>query len=87
MNLRSRLIRLAHERPEIRGEILPLLKTAATRDELIDQIRTQAEEIVEVCKDDKAKGNMRVEITTSDVFVRYLQELGNLVGALDRKIG
>lgn len=87
MSLRSRLIRLAHDQPKLRGEILPLLKMAATREELVEQIRTQAEAIVEVCMDDKAKGNMRVEITTSDVFVPYLQKLGDLVGALDRKIG
>lgn len=87
MDLRSRLIRLAHEKPELRGEILPLLKTAASRDELIEQIQGQAEAILELCKDDKAKGNMRVEIETSDVFLPHLQKLGDLVGALDRKIG
>jgi hypothetical protein len=86
-DLRSKAIRLAHSKPELRGELLPLLKVAATREELIDKIRTQAEAIVEICDDDKAKGNMRVEIKTSDVFQPHLKFLADAIGALDRKIG
>jgi len=87
MNLRSRLIRLASTRPELRGDLLPLLKTAASREELIQKILDQAEAIQSICDDDKAKGNLRVEITTSDVFQPHLRYLADAIGALDRKIG
>jgi hypothetical protein len=33
-NLRSKLIRLAHQNPELRGHLLPLLKQAGTNDVL-----------------------------------------------------
>jgi len=44
--LRTRLIRLAHEQPALRAELLPLLKTAAKLTELKREIRLKTGEIV-----------------------------------------
>ena len=40
MSLRKELIRLAHEKPELRDELLPLIKSSSTRDEKRKVLRT-----------------------------------------------
>jgi len=40
MSLRKELIRLAHEKPELRDHLLPLIKSSSTRDEKSKVLRT-----------------------------------------------
>ena len=85
MNLRSKLIRLAHQRPELRAEILPLLAKRAT----VDDSKMDPAVLADVKKAMDAMENMVAAMTqlarkleqkhehAEDVYQQQLKILGD----------